>query len=381
MAADSIGIPFEKVHVMSVQDTDITPFGTGAYASRQTFMASLSIEKTAKALREKILSHAYELTRMQPDTLDIRNGMIVRTTDNMELMSLAELAITVLYSREHSEHITAEETAQIKTNAYSFGCSFAEVEVDIAMCTAKLKKIINIHDCGKIINPALAEAQVHGGISMGIGYALSEIQLVDKKTGKVLNDNFLDYKLSTCMDHPDLAIDFVENPEPTSPYGTKSLGEPSVCPVAPAIRNAVLNATGVAIREGEIQTAIIIPIKSYEGYKGHYIKYAMREAMDIATTGCSVNVKLSNDKKTFEDVRIAYGVAGPIPMRATTAENFIKSKPVTLKVAEEFAKTILEDVNPRDSWRASKAFRCHIGMVMAQRALEKSVKLAGGILE
>lgn len=93
----------------------------------------------------------------------------------MELMSLAELAITVLYSREHSEHITAEETAQIKTNAYSFGCSFAEVEVDIAMCTAKLKKIINIHDCGKIINPALAEAQVHGGISMGIGYALSEI--------------------------------------------------------------------------------------------------------------------------------------------------------------------------------------------------------------
>ena len=164
MAADSIGIPFEKVHVMSVQDTDITPFGTGAYASRQTFMASFSIEKTAKALREKILSHAYELTRMRPDILD-----------NKELMSLAELAITVLYSREHSEHITAEETAQIKTNAYSFGCSFAEVEVDIAMCTAKLKKIINVHDCGKIINPALAEAQVHGGISMGIGYALSEI--------------------------------------------------------------------------------------------------------------------------------------------------------------------------------------------------------------
>ena len=61
MAADSIGIPFEKVHVMSVQDTDITPFGTDAYASRQTFMASFSIEKTAKALREKILSHAYEL--------------------------------------------------------------------------------------------------------------------------------------------------------------------------------------------------------------------------------------------------------------------------------------------------------------------------------
>lgn len=147
------------------------------------------------------------------------------------------------------------------------------------------------------------------------------------------------------------------------------------------IKDFYIKAATVDIREGEIQTAIIIPRKAYEGYKGHYIKYAMREAMDIATTGCSVNVKLSKDKKTFEDVRIAYGVAGPIPMRATTAENFIKSKPVNLKVAEEFAKTILEDVNPRDSWRASKAFRCHIGTVMAQRALEKSVKLAGGILE
>ena len=74
------------------------------------------------------------------------------------------------------------------------------------------------------------------------------------------------------------------------------------------------------LKPGEIQTAILIPEKSYKGYFGHYIKYAMREAMDIATTGCSVNVKLSEDKKTIEDARIAYGVAGPVPMRAPSAE-------------------------------------------------------------
>ena len=249
MAAEILGISTDEVHIVSNQDTDITPFGTGAYASRQTYVGGFSIAKTAALLKEKILDYAYILTNMPPAITDIKNSMIIRTTDNRELISLRDLATEALYSLSDSRHITAESTAQIKSNAYSFGCCFAEVEVDIDMCKARVKKIINVHDCGKLINPALAKAQVEGGMSMGIGYALSEIQLVDKKTGKVLNDNLLDYKLSTCMDHPHLETAFVENPEPTSPFGTKSLGEPPTCPVAPAIRNAVMQATGVGVNE------------------------------------------------------------------------------------------------------------------------------------
>ena len=164
-------------------------------------------------------------------------------------MSLADLSASVLYSLDSSEHLTMEKTTQIKTNAYSFGCGFAEVEVDIPMCKIKLLKIINVHDAGILINPALAKAWVEGGMSMGIGYALSEKLIYDEKTGKALNNNLLDYKLSTFMDHPHLEVAFVENPEPTSAYGTKALGEPPVILVAPAIRNAVLNATGVALYE------------------------------------------------------------------------------------------------------------------------------------
>ena len=259
MAAEVLGISTDEVHVMSNQDTDITPFGTGAYASRQTYVGGFSIAKTAGLLKQKILDYAYILTNMPPAITDIKNSMIIRTTDNRELISLRDLATEALYSLSDSRHITAESTAQIKSNAYSFGCCFAEVEVDIDMCKAKLTKIINVHDCGKLINPALAKAQVEGGMSMGIGYALSEVQLVDKKTGKVLNDNLLDYKLSTCMDHPHLETAFVENPEPTSPFGTKSLGEPPVCPVAPAIRNAIMNATGVGVNELPLR-----PEKLYE---------------------------------------------------------------------------------------------------------------------
>ncbi len=247
MAADAIGIPFTDVHIISTQDTDVTPFGTGAYASRQTYIGGFSIRQTGQLLRDRILTYAVELTRQMKENLDLVDGKIVRTTDGRELMTLGELATEALYSLTHSQHITAESTYQIKNNAYSFGCTFAEVEVDIPLCKVTLLDIVNVHDCGRLINPALAEAQVHGGMSMGIGYGLSEQLLFDEKTGRPLNNNLLDYKVSTFLDHPHLRACFVENPEPTSPYGTKALGEPPACSPAPAIRNAVLQATGVAI--------------------------------------------------------------------------------------------------------------------------------------
>ena len=247
MAADAVGIPVEDVHLVSTQDTDVTPFGTGAYASRQTYIGGFSIAQTGAMLKERILRYAQELTRQAYCLLDLVDGKIVRVSDGRVLMTLGELATEALYSLTNSQHITAESTYQIKNNAYSFGCSFAEVEVDIPLCKVKLLNLVNVHDCGTLINPALAEAQVHGGMSMAIGYGLSEELKFDPKTGRALNNNLLDYKLSTFMDHPHLEAQFVENPEPTSPYGTKALGEPPACSGAPAIRNAILNATGVAI--------------------------------------------------------------------------------------------------------------------------------------
>ena len=145
-----------------------------------------------------------------------------------------------------------------------------------------------------------------------------------------------------------------------------------------SIHDFYIKAKKVDLRPGELQVAIIIPKEAYEGYHGNYIKYAMRNAMDIATLGCSVNVKLSEDKKTIEDVRIAYGVAGPVPLRAKTAEEAGKGLPVCEESFEKIASTVLEDINPRDSWRASKAFRQHIAQVLCKRALKESVRLAGG---
>ena len=141
-----------------------------------------------------------------------------------------------------------------------------------------------------------------------------------------------------------------------------------------------IKAGKVDIREGEIQTAILIKKEDYIDTYGHYIKYSMRNAMDIATLGTSVNVRLSADKRTVERARIAFGVAGPVPLRAHTAEELAAGKPLSAELADAFAKAVKEDINPRDSWRAAKDFRMHIAVESARRAFLEAAKLAGGEL-
>ena len=122
----------------------------------------------------------------------------------------------------------------------------------------------------------------------------------------------------------------------------------------------------------EVCTGFIIKKEDYEGWYGQYIKYGKRKAMEIATLGCAVRVKLSSDKKTIEDVRLGYGVAGPTPLRCHAAEEYLRGKDVSDKeAAAEFAKLALTEVNPRSSWRASKEFRLQLIEELAKRGLQK----------
>ncbi|GHV11216.1 xanthine dehydrogenase FAD-binding subunit XdhB [Spirochaetia bacterium] len=146
------------------------------------------------------------------------------------------------------------------------------------------------------------------------------------------------------------------------------------------IKEHYIGAGKTALVHDEILQAILIPKESYENCYGNYIKYAMRNALDIATLGCSANVRLSKDKKTIERLRLAYGVAGPIPMRAPSAEAAANGKPVTEEIIAAAAKAALSDVNPRTSWRASKEFRLQLVEELAKRAIRESLKLSGGTL-
>lgn len=136
----------------------------------------------------------------------------------------------------------------------------------------------------------------------------------------------------------------------------------------------------VDLRPGELLTAIRIGRESYEGYYGKYIKFAMRNAMDIATLGCSVNVKLSPDKQTLEDVRLAFGVAAPTPMRCRAAEEAVCKKALTSELMQALSETALGEITPRTSWRATKELRMQIAGETARRAFKEAVTRAGGIL-
>ena len=331
MASETTGITMDNVYIISTQDTDVAPFDTGAYASRQSFVTGKAVKKCALELRARILDYAsYMLDRpaeelmiwqnnicekihTQPKTKtcvrpegtqekpaeqnarklafggayidnsqndgsagesakysawldgavkeydihDLPNGeaAILRDTGvekdiipGKVLLSMKDLAMNAFYSLDRSEHITAEVTNHCKENTFASGCCFVDLEVDMPLGKVKINNIINVHDSGTLLNPKLAEAQVHGGMSMGIGYALTE-ELLYNDQGRPLNANLLDFKIPTAMDCPDYHVEFLEMDDPMGPYGNKALGEPPAIPVAPAIRNAILHATGVSMKE------------------------------------------------------------------------------------------------------------------------------------
>ena len=144
------------------------------------------------------------------------------------------------------------------------------------------------------------------------------------------------------------------------------------------VKDFYLGPGKVDLRQGEVLTYVIIPAKEYQGYRGHYIKYSMRNAMDIATISCSVVSKVNLSDGVIEDVRITFGDAAPVPYRCVKTEEALKGMKIAEDLYEKTAELVREEINPRDSWRASKAFRLQIGGEIAARALRRTIELAGG---
>ena len=130
----------------------------------------------------------------------------------------------------------------------------------------------------------------------------------------------------------------------------------------------------------EVVTALRIARQDYEGYYGHYIKYGKRNAMEISTLGCAVLLKLTADKAAVADLRIAFGVAAPTPIRCPRAEAMAVGRTLDAALVHDLGLAILEEIRPRDSWRASKAFREQIAKELCRRAFAQAVEFAGGVI-
>lgn len=246
IASEELGIPVDWIHVYD-GDTDLTPFDVGEYASRQTYIAGQATKKAAIKCREHILELAEKYYEVPASDLFTEGGDIYRHSTGEMLCHMKDVTFKSYYDLYTPESISHHASHAPNENVITYGVAFADVEVDMGTGQVEVKKLVTSLDCGKLINPLLAECQLLGGAVMSYGYGSMEEIKIDPKTGRVFNDNMLDYKIPTFADIPDLDGFFVETEDPTSAYGNKALGEPPNIAPAAAIHNAVYDATGVRV--------------------------------------------------------------------------------------------------------------------------------------
>jgi aldehyde oxidoreductase len=245
ISADALGLPLSAFELRGA-DTAITPDAGKTSASRQTFISGKAAERSARALREKILrfanvSPAAELS-LDGAALVIHEGGERRRIDLASLPKDDDGFVFGAVESYDPPTSPLDENGQGNPYAvYGWGAQIAELEVDMRLGTVKLVKITAAHDVGKAINPLLAEGQIEGGIAQGIGMALME-EYVPGRT-----ENLHDYLIPTIGDVPEIETILVEVPDPEGPFGAKGLGEHVLIPTAAAILNAIRHATGVLV--------------------------------------------------------------------------------------------------------------------------------------
>jgi CO/xanthine dehydrogenase Mo-binding subunit len=257
IVAEEMGVPVGNITVVNT-DTDLTPWDVGAHASRTTFIAGNSARLAAADAKRQILEAAAQAYKQQVENLDMRDGQIFVKGEPEEGIPYAKTVRAqhfrpggdLVLARGWYEPPTEKQDKEFRGNisaAYAFAAQAAEVEVDTETGEVKVLKIAAAHDVGRAINPMAVEGQIEGGVSMGLGYGLSEELVLEK--GKLLNPNFADYALPTALDMPPIDPLIVETIDSEGPFGAKGMAEPANNPTAPAIANAIYDAVGVRIKD------------------------------------------------------------------------------------------------------------------------------------
>jgi CO/xanthine dehydrogenase Mo-binding subunit len=257
IVAEELGIPVQNVRVVN-DDASIRPWDVGTHASRATFVAGNSALLAARKAKEIILNAAAEVLNTSISSIVVENGMVYDRETPSKRIEFDKL-VRRIHFREGGTNIvvsafydppTVMQDESWRGNisaAYVFGAQAALVEVDQETGEVKVLKVVSVHDSGRIINPMAAEGQVHGGVHMGIGYALYEELVLEQ--GRVVNASFADYHVPTAQETPVVKAVFVENPDPAGPFGAKGIGETACIPTAAAIANAVYDATGRRVKK------------------------------------------------------------------------------------------------------------------------------------
>jgi CO/xanthine dehydrogenase Mo-binding subunit len=247
ICADAIGLSIDQFDLV-YGDTDLTADAGKTSASRQTFVSGKAAYLAGRALRDKLLaigkvSHSAQL-RLNGNTLVTTEGNIDRSIALDQLSADKDGFVARAEGTFDPPTTPLDENGQGEPYAsFGYGAQMVELSVDTMLGTTTLEKFTAVHDVGKVVNPVLAEGQVHGGIAQGIGFALMEEYLPGG------TNNLHDYLIPTAGDVPKITTIFIEEPDVHGPYGAKGLGEHVLVGTAPAILNAIRHATGAVVRD------------------------------------------------------------------------------------------------------------------------------------
>ena len=246
ICADAIGVDMARIATLGA-DTDTTPDAGKSSASRQTFISGNATYRASTALRTRLLA----LARASDEGHIELDGprMVVHdrdriTTVDIGAMDADEDGLVAVTSATYDPPTTSlDEDGQGEPYAqFGFGAHLAELDVDLELGTVRMRRITAAHDVGRAVNPTLIEGQIEGGVAQGIGMALMEEYLPGR------NENLHDYLIPTIGDVPEVVSILVESGDPVGPYGAKGIGEHALVPTAPAILNAIRDATGAGVR-------------------------------------------------------------------------------------------------------------------------------------
>jgi len=250
ITADMLGVTPADVRVLH-SDTDILPVGGGTGASRGLIAGGTSLHVVLQEAQQKLAAIAAHLLDCPQEDVVLEGRLAFRKQDPQQSVPFTRLAeaayIEELLPPGQEVGLDFQRAHTLRKSPYAFGAHVAVVEISRATGAIKIRKYVGVHDAGKIINPMLAEGQVHGAVVQGIGQALLEGMVYDPD-GQPLSGSLMDYALPRAHNMPDFIFETLETPSPITALGVKGIGELPTLAAPPAVVNAVMDAlsqTGV----------------------------------------------------------------------------------------------------------------------------------------
>jgi putative selenate reductase molybdopterin-binding subunit len=245
MAAEVLGVPVEDLIVYS-SDTDFTPFDKGAYASSTTYISGGAVRKAALKVAEQIKAHAARMLGLETaEGMELRDRQVFEPDGSA--LTLAQVALSSLHQQDQHQIIASASHISYECPP-PFGAQFVELTVDTETGQVTVERVLMVADAGRVINPITASGQVEGGLQQVLGFAHCEEMVYDER-GRLVNPRLGPYHVYKANEMPRMEVIFVQTDEPTGPFGAKSISELPMDGIAPAMADAIHDATGVWIRE------------------------------------------------------------------------------------------------------------------------------------